>query len=100
MAGFVAYTVLGLRPIPARSTPVVLLVCEQPPRRESRIFLVDAIDAIGLPKIRVHWLVGGEEKTTLLALARLFEQQLIRSKSGAIQWFGGFNPAGAAFPAE
>jgi choline dehydrogenase-like flavoprotein len=100
MAGFVAYTVLGLRPIPARSTPVVLLVCEQPPRRESRIFLADAIDAIGLPKIRVHWLVGGEEKTTLLALARLFEQQLIRSKSGAIQWFGSFNPAGAAFPAE
>jgi choline dehydrogenase-like flavoprotein len=53
-----------------------------------------------LPKIRVNWLVGEEEKTTLLALGRLFEQQLIKSKSGAIQWFGGFNPAGAAFPAE
>jgi choline dehydrogenase-like flavoprotein len=100
MAGFISHTALGLRPIPARSTPVVSLVCEQPPRRESRIFLADAIDAIGLPKIRVNWLVGEEEKTTLLALGRLFEQQLIKSKSGAIQWFGGFNPAGAAFPAE
>jgi choline dehydrogenase-like flavoprotein len=100
MAGLVSHTVLGLRPIPARSTPVVLLVCEQPPRRESCISLADTVDAIGLSKIRVNWLAGEEEKTTLSALGRLFEEQLIKSNSGAIQWFDGFNPGAAAFPAQ
>ena len=100
MAGFVARTVLGLRPIPARSTPVVSLVCEQKPRRESCISLADTVDAIGLPKILVNWLAGEEEKTTLLALGRLFEEQLIKSKSGTIQWFDSCNPGEAAFPAE
>jgi choline dehydrogenase-like flavoprotein len=100
IAGFVSYAVLGLRPIPARSIPVVLLVCEQPPRRESCISLADTVDAIGLPKVRVNWLAGEEEKTTLSALGRLFEEQLIKSNSGAIQWFDGLNPGAAAFPAQ
>ena len=100
MAGFVSHTVLGLRPIPSKSTHVVSLICEQQPRRESRISLADAVDAIGLPKVRVNWLAGEEEKTTLLALGRLFEEQLIKSKSGTIQWFDSFNPRVAAFPAE
>jgi choline dehydrogenase-like flavoprotein len=90
-AALVARTVLGLRPVPAKSTPVVYLSSEQPPRRESRIHLTQERDAIGMPKVAMRWFIGEEEQRTLFVIARLFDEQLRKHNLGSMHWQG-FDP--------
>jgi choline dehydrogenase-like flavoprotein len=90
-AALLARTVLGLRPIPTKSTPVVYLSSEQPPRRDSRIYLTEKRDAIGMPKVAMHWSIGEEEERTLFVIGRLFDEQLRKHNVGRMQWEG-FDP--------
>lgn len=85
-AGFLAHSVLGLRPIPAQSTPTIYISCEQPPRHGSRISLRDEKDAIGMPKIAMSWSIGEEEQRTVCVIARLIEEQLRRHRYGTVEW--------------
>jgi choline dehydrogenase-like flavoprotein len=92
VAGFLARTVLGLRPLPARSTPTIYLCCEQPPRRASRICLRDEHDPLGMPKVAIDWHIGFEENKTLSTLGRLIEEQFRKHNLGNVQWHD-FNPS-------
>jgi choline dehydrogenase-like flavoprotein len=87
LAGFMARTVLGLRPIPARSTPTVFLFSEQPPRNDSNISLTSGRDALGMPKLTVNWRIGEEEQKTLTIVGRRFEALLRQNRLGSINWF-------------
>ena len=85
-AAFFARTFLGLRPIPAKSTPVLYLSTEQPPRRESRIALQDAQDSLGLRKVTMQWSNGEQERATMFLLARLFDEQLRKHNLASVHW--------------
>jgi len=87
LAGFLARTVLGLRPIPARSTPAIFLFSEQPPRNDSRLSLNDGRDALDMPKLTVNWRIGEEERKTLTVVGRRFESLLWQSRLGSVKWF-------------
>lgn len=66
----------------------VMIRSEQAPNRDSRITLLDNDrDALGMPKIRLHWQLNGHEAHTARVMARLFSQAL--DKAGV----AGFIPA-------
>jgi FAD binding domain len=68
LAGFIAQTALGLRPLPAKSVPVIHLCSEQPARSASRISLGRKRDAIGMERVVVDWSIGPDEERTLSVL--------------------------------
>lgn len=98
LAGFIAQAALGLRPLPARSTPVIHLCCEQPPRPQSRICLGRGSDAIGMRRVVVDWSIGAAEERTLSVLGRLFAEQLGKSNAATVRWVDGFTPQGGGRP--
>jgi choline dehydrogenase-like flavoprotein len=100
LAGFIAQSALGLRPLPARSAPVIHLCSEQPPRSASRIYLARERDAIGMRKVVIDWSIGADENRTLSVLGRLFEEQLGKSNAGTVQWIDGFSPHGGGRPPQ
>jgi choline dehydrogenase-like flavoprotein len=96
LAGFLARTVLGLRPIPARSTPSVFLFSEQPPRNDSRLSLAGGQDALGMPKLKMNWRIGEEERKTMTVAGQRFEALLRQNQLGSVTWFEeDFDAAGA-----
>lgn len=44
-------------------------IAEQPPRRENRVALGEAVDRFGMPLARVSWTVGAQPRRALLVLA-------------------------------
>ena len=87
LAGLFARTVLGLRPIPARSTPVIRLFAEQPPRAESRLYIGQNRDALGMSTVKMNWWIGEDERRTLTVTGRRFEALLKRRLTGSVNWF-------------
>jgi len=59
---------------PAR--PSLAAVVEQPPRPESRVLLSTGRDALGMPRARVDWRVGEQERRTFAAVAQRTREEL------------------------
>jgi choline dehydrogenase-like flavoprotein len=87
VGGFLAWSVLGLKPISSRSTPTVYLVAEQPSRRDARIRMAEDHDAVGMPRLALAWQIGDAEQRTLTVVGRRLEALLQRSQIGAVTWF-------------
>lgn len=100
LAGVIAQSALGLRPVPTKSAPVIHLCVEQPPRLSSRVYLGRERDAIGMQRVVVDWSIGADEERTLSVLGRLFEAQLSKSTAGTVRWIDGFTPYGDGRPAQ
>jgi choline dehydrogenase-like flavoprotein len=58
----------ALHPRPDGRARVIVYFCEQPPDRESRVVLGARRDALGQPKLELHWRIGPEVTRSLLAL--------------------------------
>ena len=58
----------ALHPRPDGKARVIVYFCEQPPDRESRVVLGAERDALGQPKVELHWRIGPEVTRSLLAL--------------------------------
>ncbi len=54
---------VGASPHPAPESISVLAIVEPQPRPESRISLADELDPLGVPRARVDWRLGEEERT-------------------------------------
>jgi len=87
IAGFLAWSVLGLQPISGRSTPTVFLVAEQPPRSDARIRMAEDHDAVGMPRLALQWQIGDAEQRTLTVVGRRLEALLQRNQIGTVTWF-------------
>jgi choline dehydrogenase-like flavoprotein len=87
VGGFLAWSVLGLKPISGRSTPTVYLVAEQPSRRDARIRMAEDHDAVGMPRLALEWQIGDAEQRTLTVVGRRLEALLRRNQIGAVIWF-------------
>jgi choline dehydrogenase-like flavoprotein len=87
VAGFFAWSVLGLQPISGRSTPTVYLVAEQPSRSDARIRMAEDHDAVGMPRLTLEWQIGDAEQRTLTVVGRRLEALLQRNQIGTVTWF-------------
>jgi choline dehydrogenase-like flavoprotein len=87
VAGFLAWSVLGLKPISGHSTPTVYLVAEQPSRSDARIRMAEDYDVVGMRRLALAWQIGDVERRTLTVVGRRLEALLRRSQIGAVTWF-------------
>jgi choline dehydrogenase-like flavoprotein len=54
----------------------IINYCEQVPRAESRVFLADVRDRLGVNTLVLDWKIGAEETTSILRLQELFAGRL------------------------
>lgn len=99
----------GREPAPTSSEVGILAVAGQP-RPAGAVTLSDELDPLGLPRIRVDWRIGEEERTAMADAVAVFDEELRRTGAGALeiepwlgdpeQWadhvFDSFHPAGGA----
>jgi choline dehydrogenase-like flavoprotein len=57
----------------------VQIVCEPAPNRDSRVTLSDAVDALGMPRVRVDWRISEQAKRTYDRSLAIFADELRRS---------------------
>jgi choline dehydrogenase-like flavoprotein len=100
----------GREPAPPPDAVRVLTVVEQVPRAESRISLAEERDPLGVPRLRVDWRLGEEERRSIQVLVETLDDELRRTGAGALEpeawlsdrdgWaehvFDAFHPAGTA----
>ena len=60
----------------------IINYCEQVPRPESRVFLSDARDRLGVNTLVLDWKIGAEETAAILRLQELFAERLERQGIG------------------
>jgi choline dehydrogenase-like flavoprotein len=60
----------------------IINYCEQVPRPQSRVFLADARDRLGVNTLVLDWKIGAEETTAILRLQELFAERLERQGIG------------------
>lgn len=58
---------------------------EQAPNRDSRVLLGDAVDPLGLPRLRLDWRMMPVDKRTLQVAHRLLAEELGRTGLGRVQ---------------
>jgi choline dehydrogenase-like flavoprotein len=63
---------------------IVVTFCEQAPNPQSRVYLGDATDRFGVPRLVLDWRIGREETATLLRLHELVDRQLRRTGLGRL----------------
>lgn len=69
----------------ASGNRIVVYFCEQPPNRESRVVLSDAIDPLGSPRLELQWQLGPEVERTLYRFHSLLQQRLAESGLGVLE---------------
>jgi choline dehydrogenase-like flavoprotein len=93
-----------------RSTVVGILAVAAQRRPEGAVTLSEELDPLGLPRIRVDWRIGEEERTAMAKAVAVFDEELRRTGAGKLeiepwldqpdQWldhtFDSFHPAGGA----
>lgn len=60
-------------------------LCEQSPNPESRVFLADDTDALGVPKTVIDWQMNEFDKRTIRRAATAIAQDFARNDVGRIQ---------------
>ena len=63
---------------------VVVNYCEQPPNPNSRVYLSDRRDALGMPRLVLDWVVGRQETDTLMRLHALLDSHLRNNGLGRL----------------
>jgi len=58
---------------------------EQLPERDNRVELLPEVDALGMPRVRVHWRVGETEERTYRRSLQVVVEQLTRLEPGLAQ---------------
>lgn len=99
----------GREPAPRPEEIRVLCIAEQHPRGESRIGLADECDPLGVPRARVNWRLGEEERLSIATFLTALDEELRRTGAGSLErepwidderWlehaFDSFHPAGGA----
>jgi choline dehydrogenase-like flavoprotein len=100
----------GREPAPPPTAVRILTIVEQPPRAESRISLADELDPLGVPRARVDWRLGDEERSAIETLVGILDEEFRRTGIGTLEpeaWLGdrerwtehvfdSFHPAGTA----
>jgi choline dehydrogenase-like flavoprotein len=54
----------------------IQIVCEPAPNRDSRVTLAEAVDALGMPRVRVDWRVTDQAKRTYDRTLAIFAEEL------------------------
>ena len=62
----------------------IINYCEQVPRPESRVFLAEARDRLGVNTLVLDWRIGAEETTAILRLQELVAERLERQGIGKL----------------
>jgi choline dehydrogenase-like flavoprotein len=65
---------------------VVVNYCEQVPNPQSRVYLGDARDRLGMPRLVLDWKVGSQETAPLLRLHELLDSHLRRNGLGRLDY--------------
>lgn len=70
---------------PASERRIVVYFCEQPPDPTSRVVLDEQRDALGLPRLRLHWHLGDEITRSVRRLEELLRDHLRRTGAGELE---------------
>jgi len=62
-------------------------VVEQAPNPDSRILLSDSLDSLGVPRIKVQWILTDSERNTLRVMAETFTEEFNRLGIGSVSRF-------------
>ena len=74
--------------IPRKPTPqtcIVVYFCEQPPDAASRLTLGDERDALGMPRLRLHWHIGEEVRDSMRRMQTLLQARLAATGTGRLE---------------
>jgi choline dehydrogenase-like flavoprotein len=100
----------GREPAPPPSDVRILAVVEQQPNCDSSLTLAEELDPLGLPRARVDWRLGEDERAALVSAVTTLDEELRRTGTGMLepepwladagQWQAhaqdSFHPAGGA----
>jgi choline dehydrogenase-like flavoprotein len=100
----------GREPAPKPEHVRVLAIVEQRPSAASRLGLSDELDPLGVPRVRVEWRLGEDERASIETFVTVLDEELRRTGAGALEvepwladaerWsdnaFDSFHPAGGA----
>jgi choline dehydrogenase-like flavoprotein len=70
---------------PRAQTYIAVYFCEQPPDPASRVTLADTTDAIGVPKLKLHWHIGPSVIDSILRMQELLRAELQRTGVGRLE---------------
>lgn len=73
---------------PQSKTPqtfIVVYFCEQPPDPSSRALLMDERDALGMPKLHLHWRIDQSVRASILKMQELLKAQLTGCGLGTLE---------------
>ncbi|MEP7242610.1 MAG: GMC family oxidoreductase, partial [Gammaproteobacteria bacterium] len=71
--------------LPAPKTFVVVYFCEQPPDPESRVSLSTERDALGMPRISLHWRIDESVPATIRRMQTLLAHEVERTGIGRLE---------------
>jgi choline dehydrogenase-like flavoprotein len=74
--------------IPRRSaarTFIVVYFCEQPPDPQSRVTLAEQTDALGVPRLRLHWHLSLAIQDSMRRMQTLLKEKLAASGIGVLE---------------
>lgn len=100
----------GREPAPPPDEVRFLAIVEQRPNAASRLGLSDELDPLGIPRARVEWRLGEDERTSVETFVTVLDEELRRTGAGSLEvepwladaerWsehaFDSFHPAGGA----
>jgi choline dehydrogenase-like flavoprotein len=102
--------VRGREPAPPPAGVGVLAIVEQRPNAASRLGLSAELDPLGVPRARVEWRLGEDERSAMATFVTVLDEELRRTGAGSLDvepwladsedWtahaFDSFHPAGGA----
>lgn len=63
----------------------VVIRLEQAPNPDSRVTLIDEKDALGIPKVKLNWILGEQEKYSARKIYEIFGQQIGKAGIGRVK---------------
>jgi choline dehydrogenase-like flavoprotein len=73
-------------PKPRRDRRYILVYfCEQPPDPRSRVTLGDKRDALGVPRMALHWHIPDTVRESVISLQSLLQERMQRSGFGSVE---------------
>jgi choline dehydrogenase-like flavoprotein len=69
---------------PSPRTYIVVYFCEQPPDARSRATLTNDVDALGVPRLSLHWHIGDEVRDSMRRMQSLLQSRLAATGMGRL----------------
>lgn len=73
---------------------------EQAPNPDSRVMLSQQRDALGMPKVDLHWQLSAIDKHTVRTMVRMLDDELTRLGIGALRASDWLDESGDAWPVD